>query len=168
MSTLKTSISILALAAGLSLGFAPQASFAQNAGAADAVQKMVDKINDTTAKLEKLKQDEAKKQANMAKSNPQPPAKQEAPNNGGKPGNGTASGKGPTNDRPLTGFSENPPPPSAPPSVWEEICNAWCKYWNKGKANNGQAAPKPAEDKKAAETPKASEPKSSKGNKRRG
>lgn len=154
MSTLKTSISIVALATGLAIGFAPQASLAQTAGAADAVQKMVDKTNDTTSKLDKLQQDEAKKQANMAKGNAKPPATQGTPGNGSTPGkSGGASGKGATNDRPLTGFSENPLPPSAPPSVWEEICNAWCKYWNKGKANNndGQAAPKPAADKKAAE-----------------
>jgi len=150
MSTLKSSISILALATGLSLGFAPQASFAQNAGAADAVQKIVDKTNDTASKLDKLQKDEAKKQANLAKSNPNPPATQGTPGNGGKPGNGGASGKGATKDSPLSGFSKDPLPPSSQPTPWQQICDAWCKYWNKGKANNGQAAPKPADDKKAA------------------
>src|SRR5438874_10027893 len=106
MSTLKTSISILALATGLAIGFAPQASFAQeppNAGAATAVQNMVDHLN-------KIKEAEKKLQTPQ-----KPPATNGTPSNGGASGNGTGTGatKGSSGDGPVTGFSKDPSPPSS-------------------------------------------------------
>jgi hypothetical protein len=118
MSTLKTSISILALITGLTIGFAPQASFAQNAGAVDGVQKIVDKTNDTTSKLDKLKDDEAKRQANAAKNNPQPPATTNKPATGGA---GGGSGTGGT-----SGFLPTPAPAPAAPSWWDKCVDGAC------------------------------------------
>ena len=63
MLSFRTSISTLALVAGLSIGLAPQASFAQNAGAAtggQAIKEYVEKQADQLAKLdraEKQRQD---------------------------------------------------------------------------------------------------------------
>ncbi len=51
MSNFKTSISILALAAGLTIGFAPSTSFAQSAGAATAGQNIADYVNKQTSDI---------------------------------------------------------------------------------------------------------------------
>ena len=50
-SNFKTSISILALAAGLTVGFAPGTSFAQGAGAATAGQNIADYVNKQTSDI---------------------------------------------------------------------------------------------------------------------
>jgi hypothetical protein len=108
MSTLKTSISVLAVVAGLTIGFAPQTRFAQSAGAAtagQAIKENVEKRDEQLAKLDKERED---RQRNLAKSLVKPET--------------TSSTTGGT-----SGFT-NPPPEQKPegPGLAERCWNGIC------------------------------------------
>lgn len=72
MSNLKTSISILAIVAGLSIGFASQPCFAQAAGAATVGQAIEDNIDHRDDQLSKLDEQERQRRANIEKQKAKP------------------------------------------------------------------------------------------------
>src|SRR5436190_6555046 len=104
MSTLKTSISIIALITGLSIGFAPQASFAQNAGAVTGPQAIKDYVEKRDADLAKIDK--------MMHPTPKPTP---------TPGPSNAGGTGGT-----SGFLPTPAPAPAAPSWWDKCFDGAC------------------------------------------
>ncbi len=144
MTTLKTSISVLALFAGLSLGFAPNASFAQdapNAGAVDGVQKMVDHMNKIQEAKEKLKSPQQKQaDAKAAKDKAEPAAPKQAEKPAEKAPGKSASNGGKSGDQPKTGFVEPQTPPQPAEPKWYEKCwNKVCEGFNKLIGNEDEA-----------------------------
>ena len=136
MSTLKTSISILALVAGLSIGLASQPCFAQSAegsevgapaGAGIGAQQIADAVKKRDEQLAKLDEEERKRQANLAKQNTSQPTTSTT----GTGTTSTGTGTGTTDAGGHTGFV-NPPAAEKPeePGIVSKCWNGICHFFN--------------------------------------
>jgi hypothetical protein len=141
MLTKRSSLTVLAVTAFLTIGFAPQASLAQSAGAATGGQAIKDYVEKQNDQLSKLDKDEADRQKNLAKQ----PVKPETA------AGSTTGGK--------SGFPDPPPPPPPEePGIIQSCINAICSWFSsssddeaKAQKEHNEAVHKAVEEKNKAE-----------------
>jgi hypothetical protein len=138
MLTMKSSLTVLAVTAGLTIGFAPQTSFAQSAGAATAGQAIKENIEKRDEQLAKLAKEEADRQKNLAKQLVKPDTV-----------TGTTGGK--------SGFPDPPPPPPPEkPGFIQRCINTICSWFGdedeaKAQKEHNEAVHKAVEEKNKTE-----------------